>query len=428
METKKLNKPTVKNTKSRKKWTFKAISGFAHLWLGLVSGIIVLIVSLTGAIYVFEKEIRGVTQPWLYVQPASVKVLPPSALVKIAEWPLGDMKPTSVTYGKADEAAAVSSFNRKKGLFVRVFIDPYNGKVLKLSRLNRKGGGDFDFFRFILNGHRALWLPYEIGHIIVGVSILIFVVMLLSGLVLWWPQKWIKSIRDKSFKIKWKASFKRVNYDLHNVFGFYSCLFLLIIAFTGLVWSFDWFSKSLYWATSGGRHLTAEKPIASDTTKNVSFTLASVDKLWTTISLNDKPEGFFINLPKKRADVIEIVAYLRSGTYYKTNVYQFDQFSLKALSNTGLFSGKYADASIGDKLRRMNYDIHIGAILGIPGKILALFLALISASLPVTGFYIWWGKRAKKNAPQKHKKLASASAPVARPALRFKQNKTQAVE
>ncbi len=44
----------------------------------------------------------------------------------------------------------------------------------------------------------------------------------------------------------------------------------------------------------------------------------------------------------------------------------------------------------------MNYDIHVGAVLGLPGKIMAFFASLIAASLPVTGFYVWCGRKKKK--------------------------------
>jgi len=66
------------------------------------------------------------------------------------------------------------------------------------------------------------------------------------------------------------------------------------------------------------------------------------------------------------------------------------------LPATGTYAGAFRDASVPDKIKRMNYDIHVGAVLGLPGKILAFFASLIAASLPVTGFYIWWGRRKKK--------------------------------
>ena len=54
----------------------------------------------------------------------------------------------------------------------------------------------------------------------------------------------------------------------------------------------------------------------------------------------------------------------------------------------------------------MNYDIHVGAVLGLPGKILAFFASLIAASLPVTGFVIWWGRRKKSKAKPVDKEIA----------------------
>ncbi len=52
-------------------------------------------------------------------------------------------------------------------------------------------------------------------------------------------------------------------------------------------------------------------------------------------------------------------------------------------------------SNVSQKIMRMNYDVHVGAIAGLPGKILAFFLSAIIASLPVTGFLIWWGRRKK---------------------------------
>src|ERR1700712_3318029 len=92
---------------------FKRVSAWLHLWLGLFSGIIVVIVSITGAIYVFEKEIRSVTEPGTHVQPQSPKMLPPSALVNIAVKTVPGMKPTALNYGLPDQSAAAVSYSRK---------------------------------------------------------------------------------------------------------------------------------------------------------------------------------------------------------------------------------------------------------------------------------------------------------------------------
>ncbi|RUT72357.1 PepSY domain-containing protein [Flavobacterium cupreum] len=416
--------------------------GWLHLWLGLASGIIVVIVSLTGCIYVFENEIKDFIEDWRFVKPQKQSFLLPSQLVAIADREMKGKHANSVTFGAKDEAAIVGYFTEKKGgkdkagegpkekknrnksevtktepkkqegrergkgkgkeekskkrrggIFTSVYMNPYTGEVLNVKSFSR--GDSLDFFRFILNGHRALWLPYDIGRPIVGIAVLIFVFLLISGIVLWWPTKWIKSIRDKSFKIKWSATFKRVNYDMHNVLGFYSMIFLLFISVTGLVWSFGWWSKSLYWVTSGGATLSdsRESP-KSDTTNLATFHITTVDRVLKNISKeNPDASGILVTIPEKPSDAIGAFVYKQKNTFYNMDRYSFDQYTLKEISIKTPFSGKYTEANIPDKIRRMNYDIHVGSVLGLTGKFIAFFASLISASLPITGFLIWWGKQ-----------------------------------
>lgn len=429
---------TPKKRKSKKSF-FKRASAWLHLWLGLGSGIIVVIVSLTGCMYVFEHEIKDFIEDWRFVTPQEKAYLLPSQLIGIADKEVKGKKATSVTFGDKDEAAIVGYFvpkkenkeeaqktqqkqekvnlasnnkpkdkepkrkKRRSGTTINVYMNPYTGQVLNVKSISRE---DTDFFRFMLNGHRALWLPYDIGRPIVGVAVLIFVVILITGIVLWWPTKWIKSIRDKSFKIKWSATFKRVNYDMHNVLGFYSMFFLLFISLTGLVWSFGWYSKSLYWITSGGKPLveSRESP-KSDTTNVKAFHVSTVDKVILKLAKeNPQAAGILVSIPEKPSDPIGAFVYKKSNTFYNMDRFSFDQQSLKDITIKTPFSGKYEEASVPDKIRRMNYDIHVGAVLGLTGKILAFFASLISASLPITGFLIWWGK-------QKFSKKTTKTAP-----------------
>ena len=83
--------------------------------------------------------------------------------------------------------------------------------------------------------------------------------------------------------------------------------------------------------------------------------------------------------------------YIENGGNFDRINLQFDQYSGQLLNKK-----TYADKNNGEKIRSLNYAIHSGGILGLPGKILAFFASLISASLPVTGFYIWWGRNNKK--------------------------------
>jgi uncharacterized iron-regulated membrane protein len=82
--------------------------------------------------------------------------------------------------------------------------------------------------------------------------------------------------------------------------------------------------------------------------------------------------------------------------YWSTDYRYFDQYTLQEISVKNVY-GRLKDANMADKLIRMTYDIHTGGILGFAGKVLAFLLSLVAASLPVTGFMIWWGRQNKKN-------------------------------
>lgn len=371
--------------------TFKKIIGQLHLWLGLASGLVVFIVGITGCCYVFIDEIQHITQPWQHVEKQQKAYLLPSQVKSIAE---------KATHGKvASFVSYTPGYTTYVGLFDKdysygVYINPYNGNVQHIKNFKER---HFDFFVFMLNGHINLWLPYQIGQPIEHAGILIFIFLLISGLVLWWPKKWNKANKDKSFKIKWNARFKRLNYDLHNVLGFYALLIALAIAITGSVYSYGWFARSLYWVSSGGtEHYPEYKSALSDTTIAGDYRQTAIDSLWLVHSRGNTSYGSSATFPKKKDDPIEIRINYSPDKLYKQDIFDYDQHTLKPVTGKGIYAGRYAKASAANKLARMNYDIHTGQIGGLPGKILAFFASLICASLPITGFYIWWGKRKKK--------------------------------
>lgn len=381
---------------------FKRIVFWLHLWLGIISGLIVFIISITGCIYVFEKDIRNVTQKYQFVEPEQKPFLPPSHLKSIARQHAFGNKPdtgenriTGIVYGDAAKATYAYYTTKGKG-FTMVYMNPYSGKVLKEKILEE------DFFRIILAGHFYLWLPHDIGQPVVASAVLIFVVLLITGIIMWWPKNLKKGHKDKSFKIKWKARFKRLNYDLHNVLGFYVSLVALVIALTGLVWGFKWYAKGLYWVTSGGKKMPEAKKLTSDTTRIIAYkTEFFEDRLFQQMQQDYKDSKGYLQMtfPQNATDVFAVTHNPEDDTYYKREFRRFDRYTLQELKLTGVFAKKFEEAAFADKLSRMNYDIHVGAILGWPGKILAFFASLICASLPITGFLVWWGKRKKKKLP-----------------------------
>lgn len=366
------------------KTTIRKISDWLHLWLGIVVGIFVIIISLTGAIYVFERDIRDVTETYRFVEQQQKPYLPPSVLKAAAE-KYACVKVSGIQYGVPGEAVAVTYTKKPQG-FTYLYMNPYTGAVIKEKILNK------DFFRIILAGHFYLWLPPAIGKPIVNTAVFIFIFLLISGLIMWWPKRWNKANRQKSFRINLKASFKRVNYDLHNVLGFYVLLVAFIIAVTGLVYGYEWYRKTYHYTITGGKSLVASKRPVSDTISVRDTTgMPVIDRVFASAYRDYQPITGMLqfSVPQRNADAIAVTYNPERKTYYKREFRYFDRYNAKEITKA------QAEKSLGEKIYAANYDIHVGAILGWPGKILAFAAAMICASLPVTGFMIWRGRRKK---------------------------------
>lgn len=375
-----------------------------HRWLGLTSGLVVFILGVTGCIYAFIDELKPVVyKQRMFVEvPAGAQRLPMNVIMEKAQAAVGDAYklqlaevPTGADRSVSFRTLKVNpdgfSYATYMEYFYRIYVDPYTGKVLKVE--NTK----WEFFNTVVNLHINLLLGPKIGGTIVNWSVIIFVVMLISGIVLWWPSN--KAAAKQRFRFKWKEStkWKRKNYDLHNILGFYSLLVLLIIAVTGLVISYPWVSNSIQWIANGGKATVLPAPVYSDTT-NVNA--CSLEKILADAVVK-APQGtmFFVSIPKNNQAAVSVFARRDGKPLYKATRLQYDQHTGAMLTRR-----TFADMGNGERINAMNYDIHVGAVLGIPGKILAFLASLIAASLPVTGFYIWWGRRNKKQpAPQVNK-------------------------
>ena len=405
-------KRTDKLKKKQHKSLFRIVVDKLHLWLGLGSGIVVLIVSITGCLFVFQKEVNDIYyRDILFVSPQQTHTLPVSELKKKAQEALGPDKPvlnitTYTNPGKAWEFMAYKgndtafSYQGTIEYYESVLVNPYNGNVTGIIDYKH------NFFSIVKGIHWSLLLNSTYGQPIVGWSTFIFVILLITGLIMWWPKKWNKNNREKSFKVKWKASFKRVNYDLHNVLGFYAVLIALVLALTGMVWAFKWFQTTVYVVAAASVTPPDIKEYES-VPSGAKITGNPLDIAYNkALPILKGADRIFIYPAAGEKGVNTIGGLKGEEIYYGADELQFDQYTAQLL-------GRRNDTrkNAGERLIEMNYDIHVGAIGGLPGKIIAFVISLICASLPVTGFYVWWGKRKKsKKKPVVIREVAVASS------------------
>jgi uncharacterized iron-regulated membrane protein len=375
-----------------------------HLWLGLASGLVVFIVALTGSLLAFRDEIEPLTDSAFFtVSPVSngrrqpLDQLVATATARFPGKPVGKV----IVDDQADRTVIVELKQSKKAKdILAVALDPYTGRVVA-TRVEEAA-----FFPTVLRLHRYLCLG-ETGKVITGISCSLFLIIMLTGLVLWWPNR---KNRSQRFRIKWNASVKRLNWDLHAVTGFYVLPFIFLIASTGLIWSYKWVNNLLFLALDGKPQTKREAPINASVPGK-----ASADRLARIVAQTDKwlPHPGRITLTYPEKDSLSLTVAKVNETASVSNIVDFLYFDLRTGKATG--QRLYDEETRGFKARRLIFPIHTGSMFGWPTKLLALIVALLTATLPLTGFYIWWGKRSKAK-----KKTAQLSRAAARPIVQLR--------
>jgi uncharacterized iron-regulated membrane protein len=387
----------------------KKVVGFLHLWLGLVSGLFVFLIAVSGCLYVFVDELKPIVyRDRLFVTPENKEKLPLTQLLSIAQNTLGkDKIITRVEINNAPNRSVTfrSQKNNPNGLthwdyfeyYYRVYINPYSGKVIYVE------DSENEFFQLVLGLHMRMLFGEKVGHYVVGYSVLCFVIILISGFVLWFPKKWTAKSVKNNFTVKWSAKWKRLNYDLHQILGLYAFFILLLTSLTGLVWVFDWMQDSVRFVANGAQTIEKPPPLTSDTLQQA---VSGLDLTFTTTTARyPHAYAYLILLPAKTTSTVNTLVYLKDWNRFDRLLLVYDRYSGKMLSSTS-----FADLNNGDKAYQLNFDLHTGAYMGLFGKILSFLAALACSTLPVTGFYVWWNKK-KKKVPSTQSRIARTQLP-----------------
>ena len=346
-----------------------------HLIVGLISGLVLFTVSITGCITSFEEEIRSVVYSDLMeVEESSTQPKSKDEILLIAQKYNAKEEVKNIRIKPLKTSSVEVQFQNRES----VYINPYSGKVM--GKINR----ETDFFGTVLEIHKNLYLG-ETGELITSTSVCLFLIMIISGMILWWPRN--KAIIKQKFTIMWKVNKQKRNYDLHSVLGFYASWVIIFTVLTGLIWSFDWAEDTMYWLSNSKK----SPRIEVESQLQEGKAPYSIDAIYAkSISKFPEHKECIINLPEGEKGSYRVMfRYHEKGFYRKLDNLFFDQYSGEIVKER-LFS----DVSTGDKLRMTNENIHTGKVFGLFGQLLVFFASLICASLPITGFMIW---RAKSN-------------------------------
>lgn len=377
----------------------KKIFRKVHLWLSVPFGIIITLICFSGAMLVFEQEITYASNSDFYkVDANGRKPIPIDDLANAVQATL----PDSVEVMGAVVSASPSDayrFNLSKPRRASIVVDQYTGEIR--GKVKRPPFFDvmFRLHRWLLNPPAKESIAW--GKMIVGISTLMFVFVLISGIVVWWPRT--RKAIVNSLKINASHGWRRFWHGLHVAGGMYALILLLAMALTGLTWSFGWYRTGFYKVfgvelpQNGGTH-HGEKSKPDKERKSGKKSREKWDGN-TGATVKDEKEEQFTNWQKAFDELSGKYSSYKSitigngtasvnldglGNSRASDRYEFDTKNGN-ITNTQL----YTDSKRDGKIRGWIYSVHTGSWGGLLTRILTFLAALLGASLPLTGYYLW---------------------------------------
>ena len=385
-----------------------------HLWLSVPFGLIITLVCFSGAMLVFENEVNEwFRRDLYYVETVKESPLPMDKLLEKVATTLPDsVSVTGVSISSDPGRAYQVSLSKPRR--ASLYVDQYTGEVKGKSE--RSG-----FFMFMFRMHR--WLLDSMnpgnegifwGKMIVGVSTLLLVFVLISGIVIWWPRT--RKALKNSLKITATKGWRRFWYDLHVAGGMYALIFLLAMALTGLTWSFPWYRTAFYkvFGVEVQQRAAQGHEQKSDAQKRDTKLVAHREKKREG---NEVQKGERSGSPENNhSDMYSVTSPFvywqeiydklrRQNPEYKqisissgTASVSFNRFGNQRASDRYSFNtdnGEFTETSLyqhqdkSGKIRGWIYSVHVGNWGGMFTRILTFIAALLGTALPLTGYYLW---------------------------------------
>src|SRR6266508_2113577 len=359
-----------------------------HLWLGLILGPVVGVVALTGAIVVFRYELNRMTTPGTaYVQPQATRLSIDELTARIQHAHPED-RLIQAGWG---EAGPDNAWNYRstppEGHRIHTFVNQYTGEITGRDDYHDKWmQWFFDLHAYLLAGDRGEFLNGFVG--------LTAVLMSVTGLIVWWPgtAHWVFG-----FKYLWGARWKRQNYDLHKIIGFYSSLALAVVAFTGAYFAFPSLYKQATERVTGTK-VTVGPPKASTAWSDRHVALEQF--LRAAEDAQPGATAISLSFPQNAGDPVTVRTkeardWHRVGLNY---VY------LEPADARVVRSDRFSDATVGTKAILFVYPLHFGRFGGRWGSpsvyygVMALYVVIGVAPfvLMVTGLLMYWNRSFSK--------------------------------
>lgn len=377
---------------------------WCHLVAGVTAGIVILIMSVTGVLIAYARQIErwADTRDYTVARPSpDAARLPVEALLaRVRESQPAAAAATAVTlYNDATAPATVSLPGGRS-----LFVNPYTGDVFGEGSPRVRA-----FFRSVTDWHRWLGAAGEnraVARAVTGVSNLIFLFIVASGFYLWWPRTWTrKSVRAVTWFKRGQGS-KARDFNWHNVIGFWSAVPLFVVVLSGVVISYTWASNLVYRLAGEEPPAQAQRggPPGGAGAQQGGGNPAPLDGLEALLSRAERQidgwRSITLQLPAKPDAPVVFAIDLGNGGQPQLR----SQLVLDRRTGEVVRWESYSNNTPGRRLRTWLRFAHTGEVYGLVGQTIAGLASLGGAFLVYTGlslawrrFYSWKGRRSMEH-------------------------------
>lgn len=414
----------------------RSVFFWIHLSIGILAGALILLMSITGVMLGFERQMIAWIDGAPRVEATGAAPLPiDSVLARVGV----ERANVASVIVKRDATQPVTIRLRERGA-AAILADPATGEVLTASG----DGSGQRFFSALRRWHR--WVGAQGGElraqmkVLNGVANLIFLALVLSGLYLWWPRHWsLARLRATAWpQFRHRAGHVR-DFNWHNSLGFWFAVPLAIIIATGAFFSFRWPGQYLDIALGSEQERVAARaersaaqstptaPAPSATAATVATPAGNASRegaadapppnpvraddaalaqyLAAAASAHPDWAQLTLTMPDAKASVARIA--VAEGNTYRPDLrwtLDVDRTSAAVATSSG-----YEDLSTARKLRAWVRFGHTGEVFGIPGQLLATIASAVGVLLVWTGFALAW-RRARQALRRRRRSVPAVAA------------------
>jgi uncharacterized iron-regulated membrane protein len=354
-----------------------------HLMAGVVAGTVIFMMSVTGVLLAFERQIVAFAERQARTAKPPVPGAPRLGLdvmVGKAHEAVPEGTLSGITISADPTRTAVINMGRE----LTILVDPYTGAVRPGATVLRS------FFRVVTDWHR--WLgtegeSREIGRAITGACNAAFAVLVVSGFYLWWPRRWtqvaLRAVTVPSLTLQGKPR----DWNWHNAAGFWSASVLLMITLTGVVMSYQWANNLIYTLTGSEPPPAQQRRMAGPPGQDAPAARAGLDAMLAAAT-QQTPHWRLISVRLPQHGATQTTIIIEEAASW--HPYPRSILTLDAATAALVKWEPYASYNLGRTVRSWVRPVHTGEAGGLIGQRSAAFASAGGAVLVYTGLAMAW--------------------------------------